>query len=98
MSTSRVHQLNQTISELRVRGLAERMEIRTLRAEKARLQNEVDALLQQVEHLQGVVLQNLQAAPAPYQRDVDVMCHDGRQYEALSVAAAVQGYRYAEKD
>ncbi len=86
---SRIHQLNQTISELRIRGLAERMEIRTLRAEKAELLRQIAELHDQVFELAAYLRNNAAAAAcdATVPRQPE-SCNTAAQYEALAVRRA----------
>ncbi len=75
---NRIHQLNQTILELRLRGLSERQEIRELRQANKALKTSLNALQREIEALRADnTLPNVEA-----------VCFDARQYEALSVQRA----------
>ena len=75
MPVNRIQQLQRTIHDLRVRGLAERQEIRSLRAELAATKRELAELRKE----------------RSADRNIEVICLDARQYESLSVARAYGG-------
>ncbi len=87
---SRIHQLNQTISELRIRGLAERMEIRTLRAEKAELLRQIAELHDQVAELATYVRNSATETQTrtPFVVGSVPVCNTAAQYESLSIERA----------
>lgn len=78
MAINRIHQLNQTIYELRLRGLSERQEIRELRKAVSDQKNALEAAQAEIEALRKESTLS----------HVEVICFDARQYEALSVQRA----------
>lgn len=75
---NRIHQLNQTIYELRLRGLSERQEIRELRQVNKELKTQLEAAQREIEALRSdnpVLV-------------FDGSCFDARQYEELSIQRA----------
>lgn len=78
MPTNRIHQLNQTIYELRLRGLSERQETRELRQANKELKTQLEAAQREIEALRS---DNAVS-------EVEVICFDARHYEALSVQRA----------
>lgn len=78
MPTNRIHQLNQTIYELRLRGLSERQELRELRYANKQLKTSLEAAQREIEALRKESTLS----------HVEVICFDARQYEALSVHRA----------
>ena len=82
MTTNRIQQLQHTIHALRVRGLAERQEIRKLRTAAAERDRELAAVRRELAELRKEGSVN---------RNIEVICLDARQYESLSVARTYGG-------
>lgn len=78
---NRIQQLNQTILELRIRGLEARAEIRSLRHINKGQKNALEAAQREIELLKQQCTEEVTL------NAVEVICMDARQYESLSVAA-----------
>lgn len=79
---NRIQQLNQTILELRIRGLSERSEIRALRHINKGQKNALEAAQREIAVLKQQCTEEVTLNP------VDVVCMDARQYESLSLQRA----------
>lgn len=80
---SRIHQLQRTITELRMRGLEERVEIRQLRNHVEEQKTALEAAQLEIEALKAQLSGNQQHI---YREPTE--CSDYRQYESLAVQAA----------
>ena len=93
---SRVHQLNQTITELRIRGLSERAEIRALRKDNSELKTALDAVQRELALLKAQITAN---SDRRLMENVDItsslaqsLCTDSRQYESLCLQRVEKGW------
>lgn len=82
MAINRIHQLNQTIYDLRLRGLSERQEIRELRKVVSDQKNAMEAAQTEIQLLTALCREESTGSVS------GVICFDARQYEALSVHRA----------
>lgn len=79
---NRIQQLNQTILELRIRGLEERAELRALRHINKGQKNALEAAQREIELLKQQCTEEVTL------NAVEVICIDARQYESLSLQRA----------
>lgn len=82
MAINRIHQLNQTIYDLRLRGLSERQEIRELRKAVSDHKNALEAAQAEIQVLTALCRKESTGSVS------GVICFDARQYEALCVSRA----------
>lgn len=80
---SRIHQLQRTITELRMRGLEERVEIRQLRNLVSEQKTALEAAQLEIEALKSQLSGKQEQV---YREPAE--CSDYRQYESLAVHAA----------